>query len=88
MLPGVLLDATDRDILIGDWIYYSLSGNGSHLFSPSNITHRVYVIQPLTLPISKYIIHVCIILAVHVIRHNTSCYMLHVIIHHVTCYTS
>ena len=43
LLPGVLLNASDRDILYGDWLDYTISGIGSHLFHASNITNTVFV---------------------------------------------
>ena len=41
---------TDRDLPVGDWIHYSLTGSGSHLFSPDNVTNRVHVVGDLVLP--------------------------------------
>lgn len=48
-LPGISLEADDRDIPYGDWIDYTIVHNSSEgqLFRASNITHRVYVIGEL-----------------------------------------
>ena len=47
VLPGVSLDASDRDIPIGDWISYTLlndgGSTGAHLFVANNVTNQVTV---------------------------------------------
>ena len=50
MLAGVILQGDDRDIQIGDWITYSLSGTGAYQFRPDNITNRIYVTQDIRAP--------------------------------------
>ena len=45
VLPGILLGGSDRDIQKGDWITYSISGNGSHQLRADNVTHMIYITE-------------------------------------------
>ena len=52
-LPDVSLQATDRDLPVGDWMDYTISGQGSHLFYADNITNRIYTAADIRIPYNQ-----------------------------------